>query len=41
LETQNPLVKLINSVDPKITINEHLGVLSTGIPTKWFISTEV
>jgi len=27
------LVELIKPVDPKLTTNEHLAVLSTGIPT--------
>ena len=41
MESQTSMVELIKSVDPKLTINIHLGVLSTGIPTKWIASPEV
>ena len=35
------MVELTKSVDPKLTINKHLGVLPTGITTKWIASSEV
>jgi len=35
------MVELIKSVDLKLTINEHLGVLPTGIPTKRITSSEM
>jgi hypothetical protein len=35
------LIKLIESVASKLTINKHLGVLPTGIPTEWIMSSEV
>jgi len=35
------MVELIKSVDPKLMLNEHLGVLPTGIPTKSIASSEV
>jgi len=34
LENQTSLVELIKPVDPEIKTNQHLGVMSTGIPTE-------
>jgi len=41
LESQTSKIELIKSVDPKLKINEHLGVLPTGIPTEWIASSEM